>query len=263
MAIQDQLLTTGMGGVLPEQPDPTIFHRLLDVGCGTGGWLLETAQTYPHMSLLIGIDVGNKFVEYARAQAAEQQVADRVAFHTMDALRVLEFPPASFDLINQRLGSSYLRTWEWSKLLREYQRVCRRGGTIRITESCVATESSSSAYIRFNQIILEALNHSGHFFTPEAEGVTNHLVHLLSQAGCQDIQSQTHQINCSAGTPQGQWFYEDSQYASRTLLPFLQKWTRVPEDYEQLCLQMLDEMQLPNFTATWKLLTVWGKNKGL
>jgi predicted TPR repeat methyltransferase len=35
---QDTMLTKGMG-VMPEQPDPTNFKRILDIGCGTGGWL--------------------------------------------------------------------------------------------------------------------------------------------------------------------------------------------------------------------------------
>lgn len=30
LAIQDRLMTTSMGGVLPEQPDPSIFRRVLD-----------------------------------------------------------------------------------------------------------------------------------------------------------------------------------------------------------------------------------------
>jgi hypothetical protein len=32
LLIQDQMATTAMGGVLPEQPDPTIFRQVLDVG---------------------------------------------------------------------------------------------------------------------------------------------------------------------------------------------------------------------------------------
>src|SRR6266849_1190813 len=76
--IQDQLVTAGMGGVLPEQPDPTIFQRILDVGCGTGGWLIEAAKTYATMSLLVGVDVSERMIAYAQAQAEAQQVSDRV-----------------------------------------------------------------------------------------------------------------------------------------------------------------------------------------
>jgi SAM-dependent methyltransferase len=46
LEIQDTMLTTGMGGVLPELADPSQLRRVLDVGCGTGGWLL--ARLYPN-----------------------------------------------------------------------------------------------------------------------------------------------------------------------------------------------------------------------
>ncbi len=116
LQIQDQMVTTSMGGVLPEQPDPTIFQRVLDVGCGTGGWLIEAAKTYSTMSLLVGVDVSERMIEYAQAQAEAQQVSDRVQFRTMDALRMLEFPTEYFHLVNQRFGASYLRD----------SRTCRR-----------------------------------------------------------------------------------------------------------------------------------------
>jgi ubiquinone/menaquinone biosynthesis C-methylase UbiE len=64
LAIQDQMLTTAMGGVLPEQPDPTVFRRVLDVACGTGGWLIEAAKAYPTMSL-VGIDISQRMIRYA------------------------------------------------------------------------------------------------------------------------------------------------------------------------------------------------------
>src|SRR5437879_981269 len=127
LQIQGQLLTTSMGGVLPEQPDPTAFLRVLDVGCGTGDWLIELAKTMPTCTSLVGVDASLKFVEYARARAEAEQVSDRVEFRVMDALRMLEFPSESFDLVNQRFASGWLRTWDWRKLLQEYQRVCRPG----------------------------------------------------------------------------------------------------------------------------------------
>src|SRR5215472_14472607 len=97
---QDQMVTTSMGGVLPEQVDPTIFERVLDVGCGTGGWLIATAKAYPTIKLLIGIDINRKMVEYARELAERAGVADRVEFHVMDGLGRLEFPQDFFDLVN-------------------------------------------------------------------------------------------------------------------------------------------------------------------
>src|SRR5579883_1503959 len=74
LQLQDDLMTQGMGGVLPEQPDPASLRRVLDVGCGTGGWLIETARSYPTITRLVGVDVNIKLLDFARAQAVEQQV---------------------------------------------------------------------------------------------------------------------------------------------------------------------------------------------
>jgi ubiquinone/menaquinone biosynthesis C-methylase UbiE len=199
--------------------------------------------------------------EYARAQAANQQVEDRVQFRVMDALRMLEFPPGSFDLVNQRLGTSYLRTWDWPKLLNEYKRVTRPGGVIRITESDMVTQSSSPAVLRFNSVIFQALCQAGHYFTRESDGVTSQLARLLHQYGLQNVQTHAYTMEYRAGTAQGQLYYEDAKRATQTLLPFLRKWTHVPEDYETLCQQVLSEIQQPDFVATWRLLTAWGYNE--
>src|SRR5579875_3896069 len=133
LIIQDRMITTMMGGPLPEQTEPARFHRVLDVGCGSGGWILEAAQLYPHMNLF-GIDISRRMIEYAREQAAAQGLADRVEFHVMDALLRLEFPSDFFDLVNLRLGSSWIRKWDWPKLLLEMLRVTRPGGVVRLTD---------------------------------------------------------------------------------------------------------------------------------
>ncbi len=257
LQIQDQMVTTSMGGVLPEQPDPTIFQRVLDVGCGTGGWLIEAAKTYSTMSLLVGVDVSERMIEYAQAQAEAQQVSDRVQFRTMDALLMLEFPTEYFHLVNQRFGASYLRTWDWPKLLQEFQRVTRPGGVIRVTESNLITESSSQALIRLNQVFIEAFYGAGHLFTPDSNGVTSQLARLLHQYGLQNVQTRAHALAYRGGTPEGQRFYEDTRLGE-TLLPFIRKWTRLPEDYQTLRQQVLSDMQQPDFEATWRLLTAWG-----
>ena len=44
-------------------------------------------------------------------------------------------------------------------------------------------------------------------------------------------------------------------------LPFFRKWTRVPENYDELYQQMLDEMKQPDFEGRWTFLTAWGINQ--
>jgi ubiquinone/menaquinone biosynthesis C-methylase UbiE len=255
---QDQMMTTGMGGILPEQPDPTIFHQILDVGCGTGNWLIEAAKTYPTMSRLEGGDVSSRMLEYARQQAAEAQVADRVKFHVMDALRRLEFPDWTFDLVNERFAASYLRTWDWPKYLQEFMRVCKPGGVVRLTEGDVISESTSPGLISIHQLLFQSLNRAGHYFTPNKNGLTSELAHLFTLHGFQNVQTRACTLKIVVGTPQWQSFYEDMKNGFQTLAPFFKKWTNVPDDYNALCQQALSEIQQPDFVAHWNLLTVWG-----
>jgi ubiquinone/menaquinone biosynthesis C-methylase UbiE len=190
---QDKMLTASMGGVLPELADPTSLRKVLDVGCGTGGWLMETARTYPTIKRLVGADISDKILEYARDRAKAEQLDGRVQFYTMDALRILEFPPASFDLINQRFGTSWLRTWEWSKILVEYQRVCRPGGIIRITE-CDNIASNSPALTTLANISRETYYRSGRFFTQSNDGVTCQQASILIQHRLQNVQTLVHNM---------------------------------------------------------------------
>ncbi|HLZ57092.1 MAG TPA: class I SAM-dependent methyltransferase [Ktedonosporobacter sp.] len=260
--LQDQLLTASMGGVLLEQTEPESFRRVLDVGCGTGDWLLEVAKTSPSISLLIGVDISKKMVDYARHQAEVQGVSDRVEFHVMDALRMLEFPTSFFDLVNQRFGASFVRTWEWPKLLDEYKRVCKRGGVIRVTEADFLAGSSSPAFSHLNQLFLEAFHQSGRYYTPDGNAVISQLVRLLSQHDIRGVQTRAYRLDYRAGTPSGDDFVENQKLIFRTALPFLRRWLRVPDNYEEIYQQMLVEMQQPDFVATWELLTAWGAGPG-
>jgi ubiquinone/menaquinone biosynthesis C-methylase UbiE len=252
---QDRFVTASMGGVLSEQADPSAFRRVLDIACGSGGWVIEAAQMYPEIAL-VGIDLNQRMLAYAREQAAAQHVDDRVAFRVMDALGVLGFPDASFDLVNLRFAISFVRTWEWHKLLREMLRVLRPGGVIRLTDEEVIHQSTSRGAMQFCEMLLCALFRSGHLFTQDSSGLTAHLAPLLSQAGCQDVQTRNYALQFRAGTPEGLAYAKDGEYLLRTFRPFLQKWGCMSKEYEDR--QTLAEIRHPDFSATWHLLTAWG-----
>lgn len=257
--LQDHLINMSMGGLLAEQPEPTRFQSILDVGCGTGGWLIELAKTYPHVSRLIGVDVSGAMLDFARTQAVREGVAERVEFLLMDALRMLEFPNEFFDLVNQRLGASWLRTWDWPKLLQEYLRVVQPGGVIRITEAdMMPTSHNSPALMQLCDLMLRALYQSGHLYTPDRDGIVNDLARLLRQHGVSDVQTRTYVFEYHAGSVEGKLMAEDGKRLFRTAKPFLQKWLRLPENYEELYQQMIEEMNRPDFAATMRVLTAWG-----
>jgi len=99
---------------------------------------------------------------------------------------------------------------------------------------------------------------AGHLSSPKTSGALSELAHLMGQHGVQDVKTQVHKLEYRFGTPEGQNFYEDMKRLFRTMVPFLQKWTQLPSNYEATYQQMLKEMQEPDFVAAWELLTAWG-----
>jgi SAM-dependent methyltransferase len=176
----------------------------------------------------------------------------------MDVLDGLEFPTASFDLVNLRSGVSFLRTWDWTKLLGELLRVTRPGGVIRITEGEVVSQSNSSALMRLCEMLQDAFYQAGHLFTRESTGLTAHLTQLLDRCGCERVQTKAHAMEYQAGTPEGETYCEDMMLAFQTLRPFIQKWGSVGRDYDTIYRQAMAEMHQPDFVTTFKMLTVWG-----
>jgi ubiquinone/menaquinone biosynthesis C-methylase UbiE len=259
---QDQLMTTLVGGLLPELDDPGRFQNVLDVGCGPGRWQTDLAKAYPSIPMLVGMDISERMITYARGQAQAAQVDDRVTFQVGDALRTLAFPANSFDLIHQRLGISFVRKWEWPTLLSEYQRVCKPEGIIHISETALLPETNSPALRRLAELLIEALYRAGHFFTQEGEGVTRHLEATMRQYGIAQVQTKVYPLvyhNC----PETQLAYvENVQRIFRTMLPFLRKWIKLPFDYQEIYRQMVVETQRPDFVATQTLMTAWGTKAG-
>jgi ubiquinone/menaquinone biosynthesis C-methylase UbiE len=259
LTLQSNLITASMGGPLADLPAPTRFRRILDIGSGSGSWIIETARKYPDVSL-VGIDISEQMVKYAREQAALHQVSDRVEFHVMDVLRMLEFPDTSFDLVNLRLGLSFLRTWDWSKLLGETLRVTRPKGLLRVTDTELVQPSTSSALMQLNGMSVRSFFRAGHLFAEDTTGLTAHLALLLTRHGYRQVETKEYQLEYQAGTVEGEMFYEDMKYVFQALYPFFKKWGCAPKNYDEIYQQALEEMQLPEFKTTWKLLSAWGTN---
>ena len=192
------------------------------------------------------------------AQAAAHHVDDRVEFHVMDALSILDFPDDSFDLVNMRFAVSFVRTWDWPRVLSELLRILRPGGVVRLTDEEVIHQSTSPAAMQFCEMLLCALFQSGHLFARESTGLTANLAPLLSRHSCLQVQTRAYALQYRAGTPEGQAYVEDGMRVFRTLRPFLQKWGCMSKDYDAIRDQAFEEIHRPDFCATWHLLTAWG-----
>jgi ubiquinone/menaquinone biosynthesis C-methylase UbiE len=260
LAIQDAMMTRSMGGMLPEQEHPT-FSRVLDVACGTGGWLVKLAQEYPIVEGQ-GVDANEKMIDYANAQAKRVGLSDRVHFRVMDATITLQFPTQTFDLVNMRLGQSFLRMWDWPNIISEMLRVTQLGGTIRLVESYLGPKSSNSeALNQFFAILTRAFAATGRFPEETPAAMTQHIAPLLCQHGAKEVQSKVIDGTSRQGTEIGDAFYQDMSHLIHTLRPFLQKFARPGENFDALGQQALRDMQQPGFEATGSTVIAWGKKE--
>ncbi|HEX7733269.1 MAG TPA: class I SAM-dependent methyltransferase [Ktedonobacteraceae bacterium] len=255
---QDRWTTASMGGVLAEQPDPEKLRRVLDIGSGTGDWLLDAAGLYAEIMLLIGVDRNSHMVQFAREQAKARKLEGRVEFHVMDVLSQLEFPNGYFDLINVRFAINYLRTVDWPGFLNECRRVCRPGGVVRVTEANITPDTPSAALIRLVKLQHEALYKAGNLFTPEGASLVQTLPRLFERSGFQQVQTCSYSMEARAGTETWQLAFDDLRFLFRTNLPFLQKWTTVPDNYQEIYQQMLKDLQQSDYRSTSLLFTTWG-----
>jgi ubiquinone/menaquinone biosynthesis C-methylase UbiE len=264
LIVQERLVTETMGGVLPEQQDPTRFLRVLDIGCGPGGWVIETAQTYPQIKKFYGIDISPTMIQYAHQRAEEQQLPkERVEFLVMDALLMLEFPDSFFDLVNLRFGVSFMRQWDWPKMFSEMRRVVKPDGTVRIVEGEINLESSSTALSNFEALLRRGFQRAGYFFEETPTGLIDHLSELLLRHDFQNIQLHKTPVEFRAGTEAGKALLADQIHAFQTIRPFLQRYGCLPQDYNALCQQAHQDMQQPDFVARTAYHTFYATNPAL
>jgi ubiquinone/menaquinone biosynthesis C-methylase UbiE len=264
---QDRTLTKAMNGLLSEQSSVENFHDVLDIACGPGGWVQEVAFVYPQMQVT-GIDISKAMIDYAIMQARLQHL-ENAHFKVMDATRSLDFPDASFDLVNARTIAGFMLTSSWPLLLRECQRILRPGGIIRLTETDLWGTTNSNAFGQLSNMVMMSLFLSKHSFDASGNtfGITPMLKRLLGLAGFRNIETRPHAIDFSAGAAAYSAMYQNFSVFYKIIQPFLFKTQRafpqahIPDQdkVEQLYNQMLTEMLSDDFVGIIYMLTAWGQ----
>lgn len=257
---QDHLINQGMGGLLSEQSnDLSGIRRILDMGCGPGGWALEMAFTHPEIEV-IGFDISQAMIDYARTRAQVLGLHN-AHFHVMDMMQPLDFPDNYFDLVNGRF-ILFIPADTIPKLLQECMRVVRPGGIIRLTESEWTAPSTSSAMEQLLGLIGRAMKRAGQSFSPSGNlvNITPMLRSFLRKAGCINIQHKAHVIDYSSGEPVHDAFCKDFTTVYQLMQPFMVGMgVATQEEVERLNRQMQVEMLQDDFHAIMFILTAWGE----
>lgn len=255
---QDHLLTRRTNGPVEEQFKRAHVRDVLDVACGPGGWVLDMAYHHPETTF-VGIDISNTMIDYASAQAKVRRL-NNVSFEIMDALKPLEFPDNSFDIVNARLLIGFMSPATWPKLMQECKRVLRPGGILRLTE-CENPLSTSPAAQKLYAKLAEALRKAKLSFSADDQhlGLTFKLGRLLYDAGFSNIESAAYGFDFSAWTDIYTDFTKDLTIALKLLQPFMLKMEVItPEDAEETYQQMMIETYSDDFCGIWYYFSVWG-----
>ncbi len=256
---QDSLLTKTMGGLLPAEANPSTMHNILDIASGPGGWVLDVASAYPHISVT-GVDISHLMVAYAQSQAQVRSI-DNAHFKIMNVLEPLDFADNTFDLVNVRFISAFMPTTAWSTLVQECMRILRPDGILHLTDFELPL-SNSLAFENLIGLATRSFQMSQLSFTPDGRnvGITFMLGRFLREAQFVDIKHRAYMIEFSKGTENHTAMYQNWMIASKLVQPYLVKLgLATQEELESLYQQMLADMVADDFCAVWYFLSAWGR----
>ncbi|CAG8464499.1 12271_t:CDS:2 [Funneliformis mosseae] len=150
--------------------------KVLDVGCGTGRWLLDMANEYPNSSF-IGIDMSPIFPDV-------NHIPQNVAFLQHNLNDGLPFPIETFDFVFQGFLGNNVINKQWEYYTREMIRVTKLGGWVEIFDYVVDYQNSGPKFAKIMELANSGL---------EAKGINPHPETYVPQLlkNCQEL-SEVH-----------------------------------------------------------------------
>ncbi|CAG8620680.1 19287_t:CDS:2 [Gigaspora rosea] len=99
--------------------------RVLDVGCGPGGWLLDMATQYPN-STFVGVDISSMI--------PKDQQPSNMGFLQCNIHNGLPFPDDTFDFVFMSHMFTSITENQWQDVVGDLVRVTKPGGWIELME---------------------------------------------------------------------------------------------------------------------------------
>ncbi|KIO32959.1 hypothetical protein M407DRAFT_18115 [Tulasnella calospora MUT 4182] len=136
LGVQHEMLKVALGGLYIRQAAPAVrralarrddgdLNAVLDIGCGSGCWLIDMAKQYPHAEM-IGLDL--------TPPNLASPIPDNVRFECDDANYGLsQYFPESMDVVHARYVSIGIK--DYRSLLGQIYNVLRPGGVL-LTVDC-------------------------------------------------------------------------------------------------------------------------------
>ncbi|GJE90541.1 S-adenosyl-L-methionine-dependent methyltransferase [Phanerochaete sordida] len=101
---------------------PSAPGAILELGCGSGAWAIQAAQTFPEADV-VAVDIN---------RLPERPLPPNVRFHQGDITHGLPFSPASFDVVHARLVMMHIPDGE--AVLRRMISLVKPGGWLLVED---------------------------------------------------------------------------------------------------------------------------------
>jgi SAM-dependent methyltransferase len=125
-------LVTAMIGLSVVDWKGGVPRRVLDIGTGTGSWVVEYARQWKQTEF-IGLDLVP--VQTPLQNLQDEDLQSRVSWVVANALQGLPFPDNSFDFIHIRMLNSGVPEDRWEFVLTEVLRVLAPAGRLEVSET--------------------------------------------------------------------------------------------------------------------------------
>ena len=246
--------------LLPPDLDPWENTKILDLACGPGGWALEVVAKYPQIQV-VGIDIDEMMIAYARAEAQVQEREERTEFIVGDILKPLDFADESIDFINSRLLQGFMFTSQWDPLLNECFRVTRPGGIVRLIEMSNICTAGCPNMHRIQELVDSSFWQAQRTFSQREAALTPMLGYFLEQSGYRVLSEDSCVINVSFGTEMHKVWIQCIPPTLQLIKPFLRKYHPglTVEEMDMLCEGTLKEMADPSFRQHYYFTSVMGQ----
>lgn len=110
------------GRKLSYAPIETNVKQILEIGCGSGAWAIQAAQTYLNATVT-AIDL---------SPLPSRPIPENIKFQKLDITKTLPFEPTSFDIVHARY--LFLHLSEWEAVLRRVIALLKPGGWLLLED---------------------------------------------------------------------------------------------------------------------------------